>query len=435
MKIAVFGAGYVGLVVSAFFSDNGHEVVCVEKSREKVESLKKGTIPIYEPGLSEVVSRNLSRLTLQFVNKGSEAIKEAEVIFICVGTPSSSDGSADLSAVWEVLEEISQNLNEYKVIALKGTVPIGTGDKAAEYLRGRVNVSFDVVSNPEFLREGSSLHDFTNPSRLIIGAESERAFEVMRKVYAVHLGRGIPAVFTDRRSAELIKYASNAFLALKVSFVNSVARLCEAVKANIEDVTKSLGLDPRIGPNFLKPGPGFGGSCFPKDLRALLATCRELGVDFPLAEATLKTNQAQTEYVVSCLKDELGELSSKLLALFGLAFKANTDDVRESPALSIAQLFLKEGANLKAFDYQASDNSRSLMPELEILDSPYEAVKGADGLVILTEWEGFKELDWEKVKSLMRKPFIYDTRNLLQPKKMRRLGFLYRGMGRSIDNN
>jgi UDPglucose 6-dehydrogenase len=432
MKIAVFGAGYVGLVVSAFFSDSGHDVICVEKSREKVESLRKGVIPIYEPGLSEVVSRNLSKGTLQFVNEGSRAIKEAEIIFICVGTPSNSDGSADLSAVWEVLEEISQNLNGYKIIALKGTVPVGTGDKVEEYLKGRVNVDFDVVSNPEFLREGSSLNDFTNPTRLIIGAESEKAFEGMRKVYAVHLKRGVPAVLTDRKSAELIKYASNTFLALKVSFVNSVARLCDAVKANIEDVTYGLGLDPRIGPNFLRPGPGFGGSCLPKDIRALLKTCRDVGVPFPLLEAVIDSNSLQKDFVVEKVKSIVGTLQGRKVGVWGLAFKAGTDDVRESQAIEILKkILVEEDVSIRAYDPKAIENSKRVLPQVEYVSNPYLACEGADILLVLTEWKEFKKVDFSKVKEMMSSPRIFDTRNILPKNELESLSFSYFGLGRA----
>jgi UDPglucose 6-dehydrogenase len=432
MKIAVFGAGYVGLVVSAFFSNNGHEVICVEKDREKVENLKKGSIPIYEPGLKEVVLQSLSRGTLQFVNEGKEAIRESEVIFICVGTPSNRDGSADLSAVWEVLEEISQNLNGYKVVALKGTVPVGTGDKAEKYLREKVNVDFDVVSNPEFLREGSSLRDFTNPSRLIIGAENERAFEVMKKAYSTHLQRGVPVIFTDRKSAELIKYASNTFLALKVSFVNSIARLCDAFKANIEDVTRGLGLDPRIGPNFLKPGPGFGGSCLPKDIRALLKTCEEVNIPFPLVQAIIESNSLQKQFVVHKVKEILGRLQGKKIGVWGLAFKAGTDDIRESPAIEILKKILAEGKDvyIKAYDPKAMENSRRVLPQVEYVDDPYSACAEVDILLVLTEWEEFKKIDFSKVKELMRSLVIFDTRNILPRSEIESLGFSYYGLGR-----
>jgi UDPglucose 6-dehydrogenase len=432
MKIAVFGAGYVGLVASAFFSDNGHDVICVEKNREKVEGLKKGSIPIYEPGLKKVILRSLSKGTLQFVSKGKEAIRESEVIFICVGTPPNRDGSADLSAVWEVLEEISRNLNGYKVVALKGTVPVGTGDKAEVYLRKKVSVDFDVVSNPEFLREGSSLHDFTNPSRLIIGAENERAFEVMKKVYSPHLERGVPVIFTDRKSAELIKYASNTFLALKVSFVNSVARLCDAFKANIEDVTRGLGLDPRIGPNFLKPGPGFGGSCLPKDVKALLKTCEEAKIPFPLLQAIIESNSLQKEFVVHKVKEILGELQGKRIGVWGLAFKAGTDDIRESPAIEILKKILSEGKDVYvvAYDPKAMENSRRVLSQVEYVDDPYSACVEADILLILTEWREFKRIDFSRVKELMRSLVVFDTRNILARSEIESLGFSYYGLGR-----
>jgi UDPglucose 6-dehydrogenase len=314
---------------------------------------------------------------------------------------------------------------------IKSTVPPGTAIKVKERILETVKREdlFDVVSSPEFLREGSAVYDFLNPERIVLGLSSQRSKRMMEKVFAPFAKKGVVFVYTDPTTAEIIKYASNVFLATKISFINSLARLCDTVGGQVEDVAKGMGLDSRIGPQFLRPGPGFGGSCFPKDLKALLAVCRELGVDFPLVEATLETNQAQMEYVVKCLKDELGEVNGKNFALFGLAFKAGTDDVRESPALKVARLLLDKGADLKAFDYQASNNARLLMPELTIVKSPYEAVDGAHGLLILTEWEEFKELDWEKIKSSMRKPFIYDTRNLLQPEMIRKLGFTYRGMG------
>lgn len=432
MKIAVFGAGYVGLVVSAFFSDNGHDVICVEKSKEKVESLREGLIPIYEPGLKEVILRSLSKEALQFANEGEEAIRESEIIFICVGTPSNRDGSADLTAVWEVLEEISRNLNRYKVIVLKGTVPVGTGDKAEAYLKERVNVDFDVVSNPEFLREGSSLQDFTNPNRLIIGAESGRAFEVMKKAYSTHLERGVPVIFTDRKSAELIKYASNTFLALKVSFVNSVARLCDAFKANIEDVRRGLGLDPRIGPNFLKPGPGFGGSCLPKDVRALLKTCEEAEVSFPLLQAIIESNSLQKEFVVNKVREILGELQNKRIGVWGLAFKAGTDDIRESPAIGILEKILSEGEEvyIAAYDPKAMENSKKVLPQVEYVDDPYSACAKADILLVLTEWKEFKKVDFSRVKELMRSLVIFDARNILPKSEIESLGFSYYGLGR-----
>ncbi len=433
MKITVFGAGYVGLVVSAFFSENGHDVVCVEKNKEKVESLKRGRVPIYEPGLEEMVLKSLSKGTLEFVVEGAEAVKKAEIIFICVGTPSNQEGSADLTAVWEVLDEISQNLNGYKVIVLKGTVPVGTGDAALAYLKEKAKVDFDVVSNPEFLREGSSLYDFTNPSRLIIGAQSERAIEVMKKVYAVQLEKGVPALLTDRKSAELIKYASNTFLALKISFVNSLARLCEAFKANVEDVKRGLGLDPRIGPNFLNPGPGFGGSCLPKDVRALTKTCEEANVPFPLLKAIIDSNSLQKEFVVQKLKKILGGFRGKRIGVWGLAFKAGTDDVRESPAIDILERILIEGEeiNIRAYDPHAMENSRKVLPEVEYVSNPYLACEEVDILLILTEWKEFREVDFSRAKEMMSSPRIFDTRNILPRNELESLGFSYFGLGRA----
>jgi UDPglucose 6-dehydrogenase len=431
VNIAVFGVGYVGLVTAACLADFGHQVWCVDKCSDRIEKLAQGTIPIYEPGLEEVFRKNVSEGRLKFVDSDNENLYLSEVFFICVGTPSDEKGKADLSAVFEVAEGIGSSLGDYKVIVIKSTVPPGTAIKVKERILETVKREdlFDVVSSPEFLREGSAVYDFLNPERIVLGLSSQRSKRMMEKVFAPFAKKGVVFVYTDPTTAEIIKYASNVFLATKISFINSLARLCDTVGGQVEDVAKGMGLDSRIGPQFLRPGPGFGGSCFPKDLKALLAVCRELGVDFPLVEATLETNQAQMEYVVKCLKDELGEVNGKNFALFGLAFKAGTDDVRESPALKVARLLLDKGADLKAFDYQASNNARLLMPELTIVKSPYEAVDGAHGLLILTEWEEFKELDWEKIKSSMRKPFIYDTRNLLQPEMIRKLGFTYRGMG------
>lgn len=432
MKICVVGTGYVGLVGAAVFADWGNEVVGVDIDKEKIERVLKGEMPIFEPGLAEIVSKNVREGNLSFTTFLSEGMNEAQIVFICVGTPESDTGHADLSAVWKVAEEIGQNLNDYKVVVVKSTVPVGTNEKIKRIIKEnlRSNIEFDVVSNPEFLREGYSVEDMRDPDRTVIGSDSEKALSIMSQLYE-HLGK--PIVACDFRSAEMVKYSSNAFLATKISFINEIGQLCERAGADVAVVARGMGLDSRIGPRFLNAGIGYGGSCFPKDVEALYKTSTDQAYDFKLLRGVMEVNSLQKDHFVDKVTRYFGKnLSGKTLSVLGLAFKQNTDDIRESVAIKIVKILRGLGADLKVFDPEAMYNSKHELGDSKIkycLDK-YETMDDADGLLILTEWPEFATIDLDRTKKLLKTPVIFDGRNLLDRKKVESSGFTYFCVGK-----
>ena len=428
MKIAVVGTGYVGLVTGACFADLGHEVTCVDVSDERVGKLREGHIPIHEPGLEEVVARGLESGRLRFTTDHGEAMRGAQFAFICVQTPPADDGSADLSFVQAAAEDLAKHISSYMVVINKSTVPVGARDFVERVIRQRLpeNVEFDVASNPEFLREGTAVFDFMHPDRVVIGTASERAAGLLTELYRP---LGAPLIVTDPASAEMIKYASNTFLATKISFINAIANICDAVGADVKDVALGMGYDARIGFEFLKPGPGFGGSCLPKDSAALIRTAEENGYDFRLLRGVLEVNDEQHRVIVRKLERNAGGLSGKTIAVWGVAFKPNTDDVRDSPALAVMDLLKESGARVRAYDpvvgeavYQRNGIERA--------PGPIEAAEGADAVLVLTEWNEFRWLDFGRVREVMKTPVIVDARNLLDPHTLRQMGFTYEGVGR-----
>jgi UDPglucose 6-dehydrogenase len=432
MNICVVGSGYVGLVTGACLADFGMQVTGVDKDHGKVAALRRGEVPIYEPGLRTLVRKNMEEGRLAFSTDLASAIEAAAAVFIAVGTPPLPDGSADLTFIREVATSIAQHLNGYKVIVTKSTVPIGTGKMIEEIVRRgtRDRHRFAIVSNPEFLREGSAIEDFLQPDRVVLGTRDPKAVELMLDVYSPLHAAGVPFVVTDVESAELIKYASNGFLATKISFINEVAELCEALGANVEVVARGMGLDNRIGPRFLAPGPGFGGSCFPKDTRAVAQIARDQGLSFRIIEAVLEVNEATKARMLGKIRDAMGSFAGKTAAVLGLSFKPNTDDIRESPALPIVQGLLDGGATVRAFDPEAMDVCRPLFPAVAFCESPYEAAEGADALIIVTEWNQFRKLVPERLHATMRQPLVIDLRNLYEPEKMAEAGFRYVSIGR-----
>ena len=432
MSVCVVGSGYVGLVTGACLADFGMNVVGVDRDTAKIEALGRHEIPIFEPGLETIVRKNVAEGRLRFTTELSPALRAATVVFIAVGTPSRPDGSADLTFIREVAESIGDNLNGYKVIVTKSTVPTGTGQMIEEIVRGRAGSSADfaVVSNPEFLREGSAIDDFLHPERVVIGSRDQRAIDKMLEVYSPLRVADVPFVITNVETAELIKYASNAFLATKISFINEVATLSEALGADVEVVARGMGLDSRIGPKFLHPGPGFGGSCFPKDARAAVQIARENGQRFRIMEAVLEVNCATQQRMVEKIERAFGGLSGKVVGVLGLAFKPETDDIRESPAITVVDGLLARGAGVRAFDPAAMDACKPLWSGVEFCETPYEAAEGADGLVIVTEWNQFRALEMGRLKELLRRPLIVDLRNIYEPAKVAGAGFEYVSVGR-----
>jgi len=433
MRIAVIGTGYVGLVSGACFSEFGVSVTCVDKDAAKIERLKAGEIPIYEPGLEELVSSNARAGRLSFTTDLPAAVAGADAVFIAVGTPSRrGDGHADLSYVFGATEEIARALTGYAVVVTKSTVPVGTGRKVAQILRRiRPEGAFDVVSNPEFLREGSAIGDFMRPDRVVIGAETERARKVMRALYRPLYLIETPIAFTAIETAELIKYAANSFLATKISFINEIAELCEKVGADVQDVAKGIGLDGRIGPKFLHAGPGYGGSCFPKDCLALVRTAQEAGAPVSIVEQVVAVNDTRKRKMADkIVKACGGSVAGKTLAVLGLTFKPNTDDMREAPSLTILPALQEAGAELRAFDPEGIDEARPLLPGITFSATAYEAMDGADAVVLLTEWNEFRALDLERVKLLLRSPTLIDLRNVYKPADMAAAGFFYFSIGR-----
>ncbi len=436
MKITVVGGGYVGLVSGACFAHLGHEVLIVEKLKEKLELLKGGKSPIYEPGLDELLEEGIKGKRLHFTDSLKEAADFSEVLFICVGTPSLADGSPDLSQVDQVVRDVARRMNSYKVFVEKSTVPVNTHKRiegvVRRYLKDK-SLEFDVVSNPEFLKEGAAVDDFLNPDRIVVGVSSQRAKEIMEEIYRPLVEKGAPLFITDPASAEIIKHAANAFLATKISFINMVSDLCEATGANVDAVADGLGFDKRIGRAFLNAGIGWGGSCFPKDLKAFVKIAEEFAVDFSLLKEVERINERRIELLMKKLKDALWTLRSKRIALWGLSFKPNTDDIREAPSIKVVQRLLKEGATVSAYDPKATDNFRRLFVEGEDLryaKDKYEALKDAGALLILTEWQEFKEADLTKVKELMEVPIIVDGRNIYDPDEVKAMGFEYYSIGR-----
>jgi UDPglucose 6-dehydrogenase len=433
MKICVVGSGYVGLVTGACLADFGMTVTGVDKDAEKIAALERGEIPIYEPGLEEIVEKNVRAGRLSFTTDLAPAIREARAVFIAVGTPPLPDGRADLSFVRQVAEAIGDNLNDYKVVITKSTVPVGTGQMVERVVRERSGGSqeFAVVSNPEFLREGSALEDFYRPDRVVIGARTQRAVDVMLEIYAPLKAAGVPFVIANVESSEMIKYASNGFLATKISFINEVAELCEAVGADVEVVARGMGLDNRIGPKFLHPGPGFGGSCFPKDTRAVAQIAEEHGLRFAIIDAVLDANERVKRRMVPKIAGAFDGLEGRTVAVLGLAFKGDTDDMRESPAIPIVEGLVAAGARVRAFDPAAIEQARSLLPEaVTYCYDAYDAARGADGVVIATEWNQFRALELERLRQLLTRPLIVDLRNLYEPERVAAAGFRYVSVGR-----
>ncbi len=433
MRVAMIGTGYVGLVSGVCFADFGHDVVCVDKDPDKINVLNNGGVPIYEPGLADLLNKNVQAGHLTFTTHMQDAVKNADAVFIAVGTPSRrGDGHADLSYVYAAAKEIAGYLDGYTVIVTKSTVPVGTGDEVETIVRkARPEGDFDVVSNPEFLREGAAIEDFKRPDRVVVGTDSERARSVMRSLYRPLFINETPIVFTSRRTSELIKYAGNAFLATKITFINEMADLCEKVGANVQEVSRGIGLDGRIGSKFLHAGPGYGGSCFPKDTLAVVRTAREAGAPLKIIEAVVSVNEARKAKMADkVIKAVGGDVEAKTIAVLGLAFKPNTDDIRESPAIDIIKPLLGGGANIRAYDPEAMAEAKHVLPEITYCKNAYDCIDGADAIVIVTEWNQFRALDFARVKSLLKNPVLIDLRNIYNPDTMRKHGFTYISIGR-----
>ncbi len=429
MKISVVGAGHVGLVTGACFADLGHAVVIVDNDARRIAKLKRGIMPYYEPGLEELAARGVRERRLAFTTSLREGVAKSEILFIAVGTPQKETGEADLAYVESVARSIAQHLPGYRLIVEKSTVPVQTGKWVAHTIKTYLKRAhpFDVASNPEFLREGTAIQDFMKPDRVVLGVESARAADLLTKLYQP---LGAPLVITDINSAELIKHASNSFLSMKISFINAVAQICERAGADVLQVAEGMGLDPRIGRSFLNAGAGFGGFCFPKDLDAFIKIAEQLGYDFDLLKAVRGINETQKRSFALKVQQALWVLKGKTIAVLGLAFKPNTDDMRYAPAIDVIRALQGEGASIRAFDPQAMPEAAALLPDVTLCKDPYDAARGADCLAILTEWNEFKELDFKRLKKLLRQPLIVDGRNIYDPERLRRLGFRYIGMGR-----
>jgi UDPglucose 6-dehydrogenase len=433
MRVAMIGTGYVGLVSGACFADFGHRVTCIDRDEAKIAQLKDGKMPIYEPGLDVLVARNVEAGRLDFDTDAAVSVRGADAVFIAVGTPSRrGDGYADLSYVHAAAEEIAPLLEGFTVVVTKSTVPVGTGDEIEAILkRARPDAQFAVVSNPEFLREGAAIEDFKRPDRVVVGMEDERARPVMAELYRPLFLNETPMLYTDRRSSELIKYASNAFLAMKITFINEMADLCEAVGADVQLVSRGIGLDKRIGAKFLHAGPGYGGSCFPKDTLALVRTAHDARAPLNLVETTVRVNEARKKAMAGKVADALsGDLRGKIIGILGLTFKPNTDDMRDAPSLQIIPALQAMGATVQAYDPEGHE-ARELLRDVDFKSGPYEAVAGADCAVIITEWDEFRALDLDRVKLLMRKPVMVDLRNVYKPEELRPRGFTYLSVGRT----
>ncbi len=431
MHIAVIGTGYVGLVTGACFAEFGTSVTCVDVDSEKIERLKRGEIPIYEPGLDQIVTKNAQAGRLQFTTDVKAAVEQSLVIFLAVGTPPREDGSADLSYIEGAARDVARHMNGYKVVVTKSTVPVGTGERLRRLIREhQTEFDFGIVSNPEFLREGAAIDDFMRPNRVVLGSRDEPAIAIMRDLYRPLYLIETPVVITSLEAAELTKYASNAFLATKISFINEVANLCDRIGCDVHDVARAMGMDNRIGRYFLHPGPGYGGSCFPKDTTALLSVAGEYDSESLIVEAVVEVNRRQRLRMVEKIEKLVGDLSGKLVAVLGLSFKPETDDMREAPSVEIIEALLEKGARVRAFDPVAVEQAQKVLKGVEYAEDEFAAVEGADALVFMTEWNQFRALDMQRVKELMRAPKIADLRNIYEPERMRRLGFDYVGVGR-----
>jgi len=428
MNLAIVGSGYVGLVTGACFAEVGHRVICVDNDLKKVHQLQDGQIPIYEPGLEELVKKNVAAGRLSFTNSIGDAVEASKVIFIAVPTPPQPDGSVDLSFVEGVAREVAVHIKDYRIIVDKSTVPVKTGEKVAQTIsRYNPGADIDVVSNPEFLREGSAVEDLMKPDRIVVGVSSDRAIAPMKEIYTPF---NAPIMITDLNSAELIKHAANSFLALKISYINAVAAICEASGANVERVADGMGADKRIGRAFLNAGVGYGGSCFPKDISAFIRISRELGYEFHLLEEVERINADQAERFLKKVRESLWVLRHKKIGVLGLAFKGNTDDVRSSVAIAIVKQLIAEGAEVKAYDPKAMEKAQPLIPEAKMVEKAEDVADGADALLLLTEWTDFKTLPWQAMKKRMLSPLLFDGRNLLNPEEIRALGFTYTSIGR-----
>ena len=432
MHIAVIGSGYVGLVTGACFAEFGVDVTCVDVDREKIARLSDGIIPIYEPGLEQLVSKNTQAGRLHFTTDLKSAVEQALVIFLAVGTPPKEDGSADLRFIEAAARSIAEYMNGYKVIVTKSTVPVGTGERLRKLIRegqkGRNN--FGIVSNPEFLREGAAIDDFMRPDRVVIGSRDEEAIAIMKDLYRPLYLIETPFVITSLEAAELTKYAANAFLATKISFINEIANLCDLIGCDVHDVARAIGMDGRIGRKFLHPGPGFGGSCFPKDTQALLAVAREFGGEALIVESVIEINKRQRAAMIPKIETLVGDLTDKTVAILGLSFKPETDDMRDAPSIEIIRGLIEQGAKVRAYDPVAMDEAAKIIKGVEYAEDEYATVKGADALVFMTEWNQFRALDMKRIRGLMSAPKIADLRNIYEPEDMRALGFDYVGVGR-----
>jgi len=439
MKIAVVGTGYVGLVTGVCFAESGNEVVCIDIDDKKILQLKEGHLPIYEPDLDIYFKRSADEDRLSFTTDLSEGIKGAQTIFLALPTPPGKDGSADLSFILGVAEDLGPLLDHYTVIVNKSTVPVGTAEKVRAEVQKKAKVEFDVISNPEFLREGLAVSDFMNPDRVVIGTNSQEAKRIMEELYAPFVKEGNPILFMDERSAEMTKYAANAFLAMKISFMNEIANLSEKVGANVDDIRLGIGTDDRIGKRFLFPGIGYGGSCFPKDVMALHKTSEDHGYDFKILRAVTDVNKLQKRTLFNKVASHYGnDLKGKIFALWGLAFKPDTDDIREAPALELINLLIDAGASIQAFDPEAAENVRRLYgdnPKLKLVEHQYDALKGADALLIATEWDLFGSPDFEMMAKELKSKVIFDGRNLYKPEELQKLGFHYESIGRNTVGN
>ena len=432
MHIAVIGTGYVGLVTGACFAEFGVEVTCVDVDKNKIDRLNQGIIPIYEPGLDNIVEKNVKAGRLHFTTNIKSAIEQALVIFLAVGTPPKEDGSPDMSFYQSAAADIAEHMNGYKVLVTKSTVPVGTGDWLRNFIKEKqaTPINFGVASNPEFLREGAAIEDFMRPDRVVIGSNEDDAIAIMKDLYRPLYLIETPIVITSLEAAELIKYAANAFLATKISFINEIANLCDKIGCDVHDVARGIGMDKRIGGKFLHPGPGFGGSCFPKDTRALSSVAKQFGTKSLIVDVVIEVNDLQRRAMIPKIQSLIGDFENKTIAVLGLSFKPETDDMRESPAIDIIREIVAMGGRVKAFDPVAMQEAKHYLPEIEYAADEYDAIAGADVLVFMTEWNQFRALDMVKVKSLLKSPKIADLRNIYEPKDMRNLGFDYVGVGR-----
>jgi UDPglucose 6-dehydrogenase len=435
MKLAFFGTGYVGLVSGVCFADLGNDVICVDVDPERLAKLNKGEAPFYEPGLSELMTRGIKEGRITFTSDGAKAVKQADILFITVGTPSLPNGEADLSFVFQVAETVGKHMDGYKIIVNKSTVPVGTAEKVRRTIKDELTkrkspLAFDVVSNPEFLREGQAIYDFMHPDKVVLGCSSEKSGETMYGLYKPLERPNQVIMRTNNINAELIKYANNGFLATKISYMNELSHLCEKVGGDVKVVGKAIGLDNRIGPRFLQAGAGYGGSCFPKDVKALIQTMEKNNLHASLLRSVELVNEQQKKSIFPKLKKALGDVEGKKIAIWGLAFKPKTDDIREAAAITFIHQCLDAYAKVVVFDPQAMDGMKKIFPKITYAKNPYDAITGADALVVLTEWDEFRQLDKAKIKTLLKKPVIIDGRNIYEPDEMRKLGFTYVGVGR-----